>query len=238
MVVSYRLPCPACKKNATVAPGLLTTRYQRVRCPYCFYEWHANKGMLVALETRPPPPINTASPRNRPHDAPDNMPDNIAGAGRRASAPSPVAGDTMPTGRNPAGAPFAINVSGTIKGNMGGDVANDNTSGGSAGATDIADDELLSLDLSRMNDTDYQQYQANQERLKKFKRKIKTPGSYNELHRGLDWFSIIGLILGLVVAAFLFLVLLIIFRDPIVRHIPQAEELYHWLSYFINRLLR
>ena len=175
--------------------------------------------MLLTSETRPLPPTPMPQPEERPRNK------------KMKPAPEQTA---LPTngdhGDSPSG--FAINVSGVIKGKMG-DTANsdDNTSA-------AADDELLELDLSRMNDTDYQQYQTNQDRLKKFKRKLKTPNPYPAPYRGLDWFNIVGLGLGLVVAGFLLLVLLIMFRDPIVRRMPQAEELYNWLSYFLNYFLK
>ncbi|MGI9461648.1 MAG: hypothetical protein ACR2NY_03640 [Alphaproteobacteria bacterium] len=199
MATIYKLPCPSCQKNATVASGLLTTRFQRVRCPYCFYEWQANKGMLLASDV----------PSAKPHLVEKDMAKDKGKAKNVNDLPQ------MPS---EIPAPVAA-----VK----------NTA-----VNDAADDDMLSLDISRMSDTDYQTYQANQDRLKTFKKKMKNQSPYLPSHRRVDWFTIIGLLLGLAVAGFLLLVLMIIFHEPIVNRIPQAEEFYHWLSYIIGKLER
>ncbi len=221
MAHSYKLPCPACKKNATVAPGLLTTRFQRVRCPYCFYEWQANKFMLIIGD----------SPNRNP-----SQPDAQATGESASRFDKPNLGAT-----------FNNNNSENFQAASPTNVTQPKNTGAASPApstSDVDDSELLAIDVSRMNDGDYQEYQANQERLKKFKRKVKGQGGYavDNRNRGqprsIDWFTILGLLLGVAVAVFLLLVLLIIFHPTIVRHVPEAEDFYNWLSYILKKILK
>ncbi len=224
MAHSYKLPCPACKKNATVAPGLLTTRFQRVRCPYCFYEWQANKFMLIIGD----------SPNRSPSQPGAQAPDVSAS---RFDKPNI---DPTFDNKNPENVQAPTNVSPATSNQP----KNVNTATTAPSTSDVDDSDLLAIDVSRMNDGDYQEYQANQERLKKFKRKVKGQGGYaaDDKYRGqprtIDWFTILGLLLGVAVAVFLLLVLLIIFHPTIVRHIPEAEDFYNWLSYILKKILK
>lgn len=101
-------------------------------------------------------------------------------------------------------------------------------------------------DLERMPDGDYHEYQANQARLKKFRNKLDIPIDYRPSqqvdigqaryrrlaprHQRVDWVAILSLLLGIAIAIFIILTMMVIFRNTILSHLPAARGFYIWLA--------